>query len=300
MNIILFLFKGIIAVLAFFLIRSLIISKNLKTTAVVNIEKNKFLNNMINRKIFSKIKSDFMKLGIVFNPIILAAFILVGFFVASVVYSISLKIFEIKSVAVIIAIPFTLAGFFIVRAISIKKQERLEMVMNDFFIQLKGALRVNSDIIEAFRKIQSNVLSPFGVYLTQMLKEINAGVIPEEALIKFAHKVDIKKFSFYINNLRYASIYGGDVISLTVETQKSISDILKQKRKRQKETKSICTVLYILILIDLFIYFAFIVKDPNYLSLMRNNSIGNLVLTINFLSIWLIIWFSNIMRNLDF
>ena len=69
------------------------------------------------------------------------------------------------------------------------------------FIQFKSALNINSDIIEALRKIQNDVLEPFSSYVKHLLREINAGKLPDKALEEFAQKVNIKKFSLYINKV---------------------------------------------------------------------------------------------------
>ena len=162
-----------------------------------------------------------------------------------------------------------------------KKQEKLEDGLSDFFIQLKSALKVNSEIIEALRRIQNNVLEPFSTYTKQMLNEINAGRLPEEALESFAQKIDIEKFSLYINNVRYCHIYGGNITLLTEKTQEVINEAIKQKIKRKKETRSACTVLYALIVIDFYMYFSFIASNQYYLSLINETVIGQIIINTN-------------------
>ena len=163
-----------------------------------------------------------------------------------------------------------------------------------------SALKVNSDIVEALRRIQNNVLDPFSEYTKQLLNEINAGKLPEIALENFAHKIDIEKFSFYINNLRYCHIYGGNITLLTEKTQEIINEAIKQKKKRNKETKSACIVLYILIVIDFYMYFTFINSNVYYLSLINETLVGQMIVNINFVCVWVMIWLSRVIKNLDY
>jgi Flp pilus assembly protein TadB len=222
-----------------------------------------------------------------------------GIIIAVVLYEVLKSIFKIESVAMILAMPSVFSGFAIIQYLADKKQEKLEEVMNDFFIQFRGEIKVNNDIISAFNKIQKTCLPPFNEYINKMMIEIKSGEIPEEALKRFADKVDINKFHLYINNLKYCNTYGGNVETLTVETQKMIKELVKQKKKRKNESNSICTALYLLIGIDLLIYFSFIISNANYLKLMTNDGIGNAIINLNFISVWLVVVLSYFVKKLD-
>ena len=265
-----------------------------------SLDTNVFLKEVLDKKFLGKTKMNFIKLGIKFNIYTVLGSFLVGIALSFIVYFITLQIFKISSVAVILSAPCIFIVFVIVAYFANKKQDKLERVMSDFFIQLKGAIKVNPDITEAFRRIQDSCLDPFKEYITDFLYEVNAGEVPEKALYKFANKVDIKRFTLYINNLRHCSVYGGDIETLTFETQKLISEILIQKKKRRKETQSICMALYMLIVIDLVIYFNFALGNVEYLNLMRDSSVGNFIVNLNFLSIWLVVWFASLVKKLDF
>lgn len=301
MDIILALLKINIALCIFFLILK---KADIKKEVIGNINKsletNMFLKDILNKKIFKKTKANFVKLKIPFNFSSIVVSFSIGIVVSLFVYMIASKVFKINSVAFVLSTPCVFSVFMVISYIANRKQDKLENTMNDFFIQLKGAIKINPDITEAFRRIQDSCLEPFKEYVSDFLNEVNAGEIPEKALYKFANKVDIQRFSLYINNLRHCSVYGGDVETLTSETQKLIADILIQKKKRKKESKSICMVLYILIGIDLVIYFNFALGNTEYLNLMRDGVVGNFIVNLNFLSIWLVLWLANLVKKLDF
>lgn len=259
-----------------------------------NFEKSK----IVNTKLLKQLKLNCYKLGINFQGIEILILIF-GIVLSIIVFGIFKVVFKINSVALILACPFAFSGVLIIQYLADKKQEKLEEVMNDFFIQFRGEIKVNSDIMSAFKKIQNTCLPPFNEYINKMMIEIKAGEIPEEALNRFADKVDINKFHLYINNLKYCNTYGGNVEVLTIETQKMIEELLKQKKKRKKETNSICTALYMLVGLDLLIYFCFILNNISYLKLMTNSGVGNAIININFISIWIVMLLSYFVKKLD-
>ena len=263
-------------------------------------------NNTITiKKIFSptqlsNIEISFKKFNIPYNTASLFLILVCGILISLTTFFICIKIFPIISLSLIVSIPMIFLPVWIINFIAKLEQNKLETELSDFFIQLKSSLSVNSDIIDALRRIQNCVLEPFSGYTRQLLNEINAGKLPDKALECFAQKINIKKFSMYINNVRYCHIYGGDISYLTEKTQKVISEAIKQKRKREKETNSICIVLYMLIAIDLYMYFYFIAKTPEYLNIMIESFIGQIILNLNFLSLWGVVWLSTLVKKMEY
>lgn len=269
--------------------------KKLNITWIIkNIEDSKIIKN----KLFKKLKVNCYKLGV---DVCGLEFIILGLgiLLSIILFNIFNFIFKISTVSLILAIPFCFIGFVVIQYLADKKQSKLEEVMNDFFIQFRGEIKVNNDIIGAFKKIQNTCLPPFNEYIGKMMTEISAGGIPEEALKEFADKVDIGKFSLFINNLKYCNTYGGNIENLTIQTQKMIEDLLKQKKKRIKETKSICIALYGLIGLDFLIYFNFISNNTSYINLMRDSFVGNLIININFISMWLVVGLAYYVKKMD-
>ena len=284
----------ILAIIFFEKLKNIKIRKLNTKWILQTVEESKLMKN----KFFRQLKINCYKLGINFQGIEFSI-LAIGILLAIMLFSVFKIIFKINSVAVILAFPFIFSGVIVVQHFADKKQEKLEEVMNDFFIQFRGEIKVNNDIISAFNKIQNTCLPPFNEYINKMMVEINAGEIPEEALKRFADKVDINKFHLYINNLKYCNTYGGNVEALTIETQKMIDELLKQKKKRKKETNSVCTALYMLMGIDLLIYFTFIINNTMYLKLMTTSTIGNAIINLNFISIWVVMGLSFFVKKLD-
>ena len=289
--------KWIVCVLAFFLIYRFF---EIRDTSVFKrfisaLEKKEYVGGWL-----EKYEQSFKRLNLPFNRLVVVLLLILGGFIAKAIYKIALELFAMTSVAYIISIPFIFSGFAIVSFLSERKKALLESGLNDFLIQLKSALRVNNDVIEALRRIQNSAMEPFQSYLKQMLNEINSGKLPEQALRDFALKVGIEKFSLYIEHLRFCHVYGGDVLQLTEKTQEMIAAALKEKKKRNRETNDVCNVLYILIAIDLFMYKSFLMGNAYYFEIMTRSFVGMILVNMNFISIWLMLLLSKFIRKLDY
>jgi len=249
---------------------------------------------------FQRYEMQFKRLNLPFNHFVILLCFLLGIVAARFVYFVVESVFVLPSVAYIISIPFVFSVFAVVSFLAERKKVMIETGLNDFLIQLKSALRVNNDIIEALRRVQNNVMEPFQGYLKQMLSEINSGKLPEQALRDFAVRVGIEKFSLYMEHLRFCHVYGGDVLQLTERTQEMIAAAIKEKKKRNRETNDVCNVLYILIAIDLFMYKSFLMGNDYYFHVMTRNFLGMCLVNINFISIWGMLLLSKFIRKLDY
>lgn len=266
----------------------------------IDIEKNKLLSNLLSKNIIVKLKNDVERIGVVRSIAFIGILCLISIIIIPIGYRVCLSLFRIKSVALILSVHLGLVPFIVVKEVARIKQNRTEEILVHFLTQLASSLKINNDIVEAFRSIQNICMEPIRGYVKQFLVEINSGVAVDKALYTLSNRVNIKRFSIYINNLKYCSIYGGDTEGLTRDTAKLIDDLIKERKKREKETKSACIILYGLIFLDLIIYFNMIVSNGNYIVIMRENFIGQIIVNINFISICVLVWLSFFVKKLDY
>lgn len=208
--------------------------------------------------------------------------------------------FKIFSVGLIMSVP----GFFIpivfLKVLSQKREADIEKILGDYLLQLKNSTKIHNDIIEAFRSVQYNCMEPLRTYTCQFLAEINSGISVVHALENFKEKVGLKRFKLFLTNVQYCYIYGGNFAELLDHTHKLISEIQKEKRLRIRETRSARIVILLLISLDVYLYFNFIMTEPDYMNIMRNTFYGQLILNANFLSIWFLLWLSYSVKQLDY
>lgn len=292
-----YLMKWVVSILAFLLVYRFCKTRDTSTFHgfLTGLEKKEYVGGW-----FQRYEESFRRLNLPFNRCVIVLLFVLGGIVAKVIYGIVKEVFVLSSVSYIISLPFFFFGFAVVNFLGERKKAMMEVGLNDFLIQLKSALKVNSDIIEALRRIQNNAMEPFQGYLKQMLNEINSGKLPEQALRDFASRVGIEKFSLYIEHLRFCHIYGGDVLQLTERTQEMIAAAMKEKKRRNRETNDVCNVLYILIAIDLFMYKSFLMGNEYYFQIMTRSFVGMFLVNMNFISIWLMLLLSKFIRKLDY
>ena len=266
----------------------------------INIQENKLLLSLLSKNIFVRLKNDIERIGVVKSIGFIGIMCLISIMIIPIGYRICISLFRIKSVALILAVHLGLVPFIIVKELARIKQNKTEEILVHFLTQLSSSLKINNDIVEAFRSIQNICMEPIRGYVKHFLVEINSGVAVDKALYTLSNRVNIKRFSIYINNLKYCSIYGGDTEGLTKNTARLIEDLIKERKKREKETKSACIILYGLIILDLIIYFKMIVSNGNYIVIMRENFIGQVIVNINFISICVLVWMSFFVKKLDY
>lgn len=208
--------------------------------------------------------------------------------------------FGIISAAFLISIPAALSPIIIIYFLVSKNEIEIEKVLSNFLIQLKNNTHINNDIVAAFKMTETTAPKPLNSYIHSMLAKINSGIRVEDALDEFANKINIKKVKFLIKNIKYCYIYGGSFTELLDKTQKLIFDIEQEKNKRVQETRSARYILIILIAIDLYMYISFINNKPEYLQILTKTFVGQVLLNINFLSIWVVLWLSYWVKKLDY
>lgn len=281
-----------------------IISFEYQRELLIRREKQKKLKIKKNRSIFYRmsllIERTGLKNGRIFwfvNPQIVILVCICSSFFFFLLFE---RVFKVTSVGAIMAFP----GFFVpiigMSFIAQKKETDIEKVLVNYLLQLKNNTRIHNDIIEAFRAVQDNCIEPLKTFTKQFLAEINSGVSVEEALDNFKDKVNINRFRLFLTNVRHCYIYGGDFTELLDKTQKLISEIQTEKKRRIQETRSARLVLFVLIGLDLYLYFNFIKAEPEYMSIMRTSFFGQLILNFNFISIWFLVWLSYAVKNLDY
>ncbi len=231
------------------------------------------------------------------NPQILILMCICSSFFIYVIFEDLLKM---VSVGLIMAVP----GFFLPTAvlgfIAQRKEDNIERILGNFLLQLKNSTRIHNDIIEAFRTVKDGTVEPLQTHIKQFLAEINSGVSVDEALNNFKEKINIERFKLFLTNIQYCYTYGGNFSELLDNTHKLIADIQSEKRKRIQETRSARIVLFILMALDLYIYFSFIKAQPEYMNIMRSTITGQAILYVNFLSMWGLLWLAYAVRKLDY
>lgn len=233
--------------------------------------------------------------SILMNPITVVLSGMICFFIS---YQLLFSIFQVVSYSILVALPMFVFPYFILISLAQAKEEKLEKVLLNFLLQLKSYTKINNDILYALKEIKT--IEPLASYIDKLLIEVNSGIKFETAIENLKEKVKIKRFQFFLSNLQYCYLYGGDYSVLIDRNYHMILSIQEEKAKRLQETKSARMVLFVLIFLNLFVYITFIKNDYENYTIMRSTLLGNAILYWNFTSIWILLILSYQVKKLDY
>lgn len=254
------------------------------------------INSKINpiHKIGILIERAGIKQGLLINPIFL---IFIGIVFATLCYLISLKIFNARFLSFIIATPTVSLPIIILKVIADYNDDKIEKIIPNFLLQLKNYTQINNDIIYAIK--ESKTIEPLQSYINKFLIEINSGIKFENAIDNLNEKIKIKELENLFSNIKNCYISGGSFSELISKSYYMLSIIQKEKLARKEETKGARIVLIILVLLDLIVYFSFIGNNKENYMIMQKSVIGNLILYWNFISMWLLIFLAQKVKEVD-
>lgn len=235
------------------------------------------------------------KVTLLLNPVTI---ILLGILIFLLSYVIVFKVFKIFLLTFFITIPTIFIPVVILNWIAEIKKKKIEKVILNFLLQIKNYTQINNDIIYALKEVKT--IEPLQSYIKKFLVEMNSGVKFEKAIENLKEKIMIQRFQAVFTNIQYCYLHGGNFAELMTKNYKMISDIQKEKNRREQETMGARIVLMILILLDLFVYFTFIKDNYENYKIMTRSVLGNIILYWNFISIWFLVLIMNKVKKLDY
>lgn len=309
-NVILFLLIGVIV---YFIVEKIFLAGILhKINNYFFVKNKKYYENLAkyyekNKKVKLKEKINYfqkisilidrcnMRNNLFINPFSIA---FLGVMCVVLSYIITFNFLKIIFLSFVIALPFFFLPFAVLNVIADYKEEKVEKVFLNFLLQLKNHIKINNDIIMAMREVRT--VEPLQGYIKKFLIEISSGIKFEKAIANFREKINIKQIQMFLSNLEHCYLYGGNFSELIDKSYKMIGDIMEEKSKRLEETKGARIVLFILILLNLLVYISFIKSNQENYLIMQKSIIGQIILYWNFISMWILVWLSNIVKKLDY
>lgn len=233
--------------------------------------------------------------NILINPVSL---IIYGMICSFVVYTFAFNVFKVHGIALIISAPCIVIPFVIIKAVISYKAQKMEKVFLNFLLQLKNYTKISNDVVGAFQSIET--IEPLQSYIRKFNIELNSGIKFEAAIEHLKEKIGILKFREFFSNVQYCYLYGGNFSSLIDKSYKSINEIQKEKAKRLEETRSARLVLLILMLLNIVVYITYVRNNTENYMIMKSSVLGLGILYWNFISMWILIYLSEKVKELDY
>ncbi len=280
---------------------------NSKNTEYINKlvyqKENKTLFKYNDKNIFDKLYILLIKTGIMENKylwwIIPQTIIIACFLIFLISYLIFLPILKLKSLAITFCIPIAFIPIFLLIIYSEINEEKIEKNLISYIIQLKNQVKINNDIIFAFRNTAKYVMKPLNTYINIFLFEVSNGVNITVAFENLKNKVNIERFKQLITNLESCYMNGGDFYNLLDKTQNIFLKVQEERNNRNNQTMSSRIVLIMLIAMSIFVYFNFINSNQENYNIMINDLVGIIILHWNFISIWIMMFLITLVKKID-
>jgi len=251
---------------------------NLNTEAVYRIKKLSFIKKISYIVDESKITFKIKNIDII-STLTVSILSVVIFIITFLITYNFLKLFLSS---LIISIFNLFLPYFILKYFSYYKKIKILNSFPNYIISLKNYTDVNNDIIEAFRR--ANAEEPLNKYIEKFNVSLQKGVKIYDAFETLKSNINIKKINEFITLLQFCYIYGGDFGNLLDKFSKIQMKTNLQREKEKQKIFSSKLVLIILILLNIYILFGFVLTNTEYYSILVKTFIGNMILNINILS----------------
>jgi len=214
--------------------------------------------------------------------------------ISIITFIISYNFLHIFSSSLIISIFSSFLPYLIIKSFSYHKKTKILNNFPNYIISLKNYTDVSNDIIEAFRR--ATVEEPLKTYIEKFNVSLQKGVKIYDAFESLKKSINIKKINEFITLLQFCYMYGGDFGNLLDKFSKIQMKTNLQREKEKQKIFSSKLVLIILILLNMYILFGFVMTNSEYYNILVKTFIGNLILNINILS-YIFIFYMYIQLN---
>lgn len=255
---------------------------------IYNLKKyRKTINNVYINKLNSIILDS--KLNIrVKNLSAVSIIIILSILFFIIAFIIAFSYFDVFSTSFILSLISSFIPYFILKYKIYSYKQKIINIFPNYAMSLKNYTDVNNDIVEAFKRADTQ--EPLKSYINKFNISIQKGIRIFDAFETLKADIGIKRINEFITLLQFCQINGGNFTVLLDKFCKIQMKINIQKEKEKQEIFSSKLVLVILIIINIYVLFGFILQSSEYFDILTNTFIGKLILNLNVLSYILIIY----------
>ncbi|MEG2483900.1 MAG: hypothetical protein RSB51_00350 [Clostridia bacterium] len=266
------------------------------TNKIINlINKNKiYIKKLEKGKILRKIKKQVTYyIDNVGNKKIILYMSVISIILACVVFATIQITINFLSLAVIISL---LILFLPYQYIQYKNKEYKEKFIQEIpllLISLKNSLKAEKDILKAFNKVNSNLISYKSI--SKFNSSIRKGADISVCFEFLKTSIDIAEFSNIITIFQQCYIYGGDFIKIISNYQKEIAEFNEIKERMKEKNNENKLTIIIMLIINIYVVLSFILNNAEYKKMFFTTTIGKIIILTNLLiSIYSIYMVKNI------
>lgn len=213
-------------------------------------------------------------------------------------YTTCFFIFKLHITALVLSIPIIFIPASILKAIVEREDLKIEKNLLNLIIQLKNETKHNNNIVQAINNIKT--MKPLSIYIEQFNASINSGQSIYRSFENLRNSFKQNRVKQLIKCLEVCNLNGGSYFNLLSKYQELIIKIQGEKEKREQDTFYAKMILYAMIGIDVFFLLQYVIFNRKYFEVITSTNIGIVILNINFLTIWLMVYIAKYVKKLDY
>ncbi|MEG1142052.1 MAG: hypothetical protein RSE41_06365 [Clostridia bacterium] len=169
------------------------------------------------------------------------------------------------------------------------KKKLLLKIFPNYVISLKNYTETTNNILIAFKNARCEY--PLDIYINKFNVSVDKGINIYDSFEELKNNINIKEISEFLTSIQFCYINGGNFTELLDEFSNIQMKVNLQKEKESENIFSSKVVLILLIVINVYILFGFIMSTEEYYSILTKTFIGEMILNVNVLSYIIIFYF---------
>ena len=162
--------------------------------------------------------------------------------------------------AVIAFIPFAYLGYR-----KKKRQNRFAEQLPDALIMIARSLRAGHSLTSAVELVSQELPEPAGGLFKIAYEQQHLGMRISESLGTLLEKIDSMDLNFFVTIIRINSETGGNLAEILEKLAETIRSRLQIRRQVQVYTAEGRLSGYVLVLLPVFVFFVFYLRNPGYM-----------------------------------
>jgi tight adherence protein B len=176
-------------------------------------------------------------------------------------------------VAIVAMIPPAALSF-----LSNRRKRQFETMLPDTLQLLSGTLRAGYSMMQGVEAVSQEVSEPMGRELRRVVTEARLGRPLEESLDAVAERMDSPDFGWAVMAIRIQREVGGNLSELLM----TVAETMTQRERLKRDVKSLTAEgrisAYVLAVLPVALGFAMYVLNPEYMSVLFDETIGKIAL----------------------
>lgn len=206
-------------------------------------------------------------------------YIVLSFSVSIIGFLITYKFLGLISTSLIVACFSFFIPYIILNVLLTRKKNKITTIFPSYLVNLKNYTKVDNNIVSAMAK--AKIGEPLDKYIDLFNISVKNGIPIYESFEGLKKNINIDKISEFLTLIQHASINGGNVSNILDKYSKIQMKINLRNEKEKQSIFSSKVALGILVLINIYVLFGFVLSNEYNFNLITTTITGEIILNMN-------------------